>query len=81
MTSGTVRTSPSRKASPAWWAVLIFSLPIAAYGASYVVRGEAAFVPGLAASFRARPWGIMSHAAFGTLALLFFAAVTLRAPA
>ena len=56
--------------SRAWWAMLILSLLIAAYGASYVVRGDAAFVGELAASFRARPWGIISHAAFGTLALL-----------
>ena len=54
----------------AWWAVLVLSLLVAAYGASYAVRGEAAFVGELAASFRARPWGIISHAAFGTLALL-----------
>lgn len=53
-----------------WWAILILSLLVAAYGASYVARGDAAFVGELAASFRARPWGIISHAAFGTLALL-----------
>ena len=54
----------------AWWVVLILSLLVAAYGASYVARGEAAFVGELAASFRARPWGIIGHAFFGTLALL-----------
>lgn len=59
-----------RRAPRAWWAILILSLLVAAYGASYVVRGDAAFVGELAASFRARPWGIISHAAFGTLALL-----------
>jgi len=70
----TIRTAPSSRspsATPrAWWAILILSLLIAAYGASYVVRGQAAFAGELAASFRARPWGIISHAAFGTLALL-----------
>jgi uncharacterized membrane protein len=34
------------------------------------VGGEASFRGELAASFRARPWGIFSHAAFGSLALL-----------
>lgn len=67
--SDTIRTTPSR-APRAWWAVLLLSLLVAAYGAGFVVRGEAAFVGELAASFRARPWGIISHAAFGTLALL-----------
>lgn len=72
MPSGNTPPLPdSRKASPAWWAMLIFSLLIAAYGASYAVRGEAAFVGNLAASFRARPWAIIGHAAFGTVALLF----------
>ena len=71
--SDTIRMVPNRApggAPRAWWAVLVLSLLVAAYGASYVVRGEAAFVGELAASFRARPWGILSHAAFGTLALL-----------
>ena len=54
----------------AWWAIALLSLVIAAYGASYVVRGEAAFVGELAASFRARPWGIILHAALGSVTLL-----------
>ena len=71
--SDTLRTAPKRarsRAPRAWWIVLLLSLLIAAYGASFVARGEAAFEGELAASFRARPWGIILHAAFGTLALL-----------
>ena len=71
--TGTLTTAPRATptaASRAWWAVLLLSLLVAAYGASYVARGEVAFVGELAESFRARPWGIIGHAAFGTLALL-----------
>lgn len=70
---GTRRTAPARAPRPvprSWWVVLVLSLLIAAYGANYASRGEAAFIDELAASFRARPWAIISHATFGTLALL-----------
>ena len=63
--NATIRSTPR-----AWWVVLVLSLLVAAYGASYLVRGEAAFPPNLTESFRARPWGILSHAFFGTLALV-----------
>jgi uncharacterized membrane protein len=65
--------TPTRKprAVPrAWWAVLVLSLLIAAYGAGFVARGEASFAGEFAASFRRQPWAIFSHAIFGTLALL-----------
>ena len=71
--SDTIRTAPSRapsRAPRAWWTILVLSLLVAAYGAMFVARGEAAFPGELAPSFRARPWGIFSHAVFGTLALL-----------
>jgi uncharacterized membrane protein len=50
--------------------MLLLSVLAAAYGARYVALGEAAFVDQLAASFRERPWGVIGHAACGTLALL-----------
>ena len=53
-----------------WWGVLVLSLAIAAYGAGFVVRGEASFTGVFAAAYRAHSWGILSHATFGTLALL-----------
>jgi uncharacterized membrane protein len=66
---GAPRGAPGR-APRAWWAVLLLSLLVAAYGACFVARGEASFPGELAASFRARPWRVFGHAAFGTLALL-----------
>ena len=71
--SHTIRTAPPEapvRAPRAWWPVLLLSLLTAVYGARYVVLGEAAFVGQLAASFRERPWGVIGHAACGTLALL-----------
>ena len=59
-----------RRSHRTWWMILVLSILIAGYGANYVARGDAAFVGNLAASFRARPWGILSHAFFGTIALL-----------
>jgi uncharacterized membrane protein len=61
----------SRSRAPrAWWLVLLLSLLVAAYGASFVLRGEASFVGEFAASFSAHSFGILGHATFGTLALL-----------
>jgi uncharacterized membrane protein len=39
------------------------------YALAYVALGERVYPPHLAASFRARPWGIYPHAFFGALAL------------
>jgi uncharacterized membrane protein len=52
-----------------WWLVMLLALAVAAHAARYVVVGERAFVEFLAESFRARPWGIHSHAFFGAIAL------------
>lgn len=49
---------------------IFFSLAIALYALSFFIRREQAFPPNLAASFRARPWGIYPHALFGSIALL-----------
>jgi uncharacterized membrane protein len=67
--TNTIRPAPGR-ASRAWWAILVLSLLVAGFAASFVARGEAAFGPEFAPSFRARPWAVFSHATFGTLALL-----------
>lgn len=60
----------SRTRTPRWWwpAVLLAVL-VAAYSLRYVVLGERAYVPDLAALFRARPWAIGVHTLFGPLAL------------
>jgi DNA-binding CsgD family transcriptional regulator/uncharacterized membrane protein len=64
-------SSTMQSAAPgAWWIILLLSLLIAGYGIGFVVGGEASFPHVLAPSFRARPWGIFSHALFGALALL-----------
>ena len=59
-----------RRASRAWWLVLLLSLYIVGYGVMFVVRGEAGFEEPFAAAYRAVPRGILGHAVLGTLALL-----------
>lgn len=50
--------------------MVILAVLVAVYGFAYVVLGERIFSPPLAASFRARPWGIFTHALFASIALL-----------
>lgn len=74
MTSATpLRTQsvPARSARTPrwWWLAALLAAGVAAYSLRYVVRGERAYVPDLAASFRARPWAIGLHAFFGPIAL------------
>ena len=52
-----------------WWAVAALASLVVAYAVAYVVVGPPMYPPNLAASFRARPWGIYPHALFGALAL------------
>lgn len=52
-----------------WWLVAITSLMIASYAGAYVVLGDQLYPAELAASFRARPWGIYTHAFFGMIGL------------
>jgi len=47
----------------------VLAAAIALYAISYLVFREKVFPPSLAASFRARPWGIYPHALFGSIAL------------
>lgn len=63
-------SAPQRRRALDWWVVFILAVPIAAYAFWYLLAGERAFPPDLAASFRARPWGIYSHALFGGIAVL-----------
>lgn len=53
-----------------WWLMTILAALIALYGLAYVVIGPRMYPPNLAASFLARPWGIYTHAFFGSIALL-----------
>ena len=46
------------------------SLFVVAYGTAYVVLGERMYPPNLRESFLARPWGIYTHALFGSLGML-----------
>jgi hypothetical protein len=52
-----------------WWLMLVLSVLIAIYGMSYVVLGERMFNGEIGDSFRARPWGIFTHALFASIAL------------
>lgn len=47
----------------------IFALPVVVYAAGIAIVGERMYTPGLADSFKARPWGIIPHALFGSIAL------------
>jgi uncharacterized membrane protein len=68
-------TSRKRTANVAGTAARVimtfFAAAIALYAISYLVFREKVFPPNLAASFRARPWGIYPHALFGGIALAF----------
>jgi uncharacterized membrane protein len=52
-----------------WWIVSVLAAFVVLYGFAYVALGERVYASQLAASFRARPWGIYPHAFFGALAL------------
>jgi uncharacterized membrane protein len=63
--------SPPRTRVPRWWwPAALLAAAISAYSLRYVVLGERAYVPELAASFRARPLAIAVHTLFGPLALM-----------
>jgi uncharacterized membrane protein len=59
----------SRRHSLAWWLVIGLSWVIVLYGAAYLILRSRIFPPDLAASFRARPWGIYPHIIVGMIAL------------
>lgn len=63
------RRAPAHRAPGWWWAVAVLAALVVAYAVAYVVVGPPMYPPNLAASFRARPWGIYPHASFGALAL------------
>lgn len=53
----------------AWLLLTFLALGMAGYGAAYFAVGEEIFPAEVADSFRARPWGIYSHAFFGSFAI------------
>ena len=53
-----------------WWLAAFLAVAIAGYSLRYVALGERAYVPELAASFRARPLTVLTHTLFGPIALL-----------
>ena len=59
----------SRAVPRGWWAVFAGALLICVYALGYVVLGDRLYPPNLADSFRARPWGIYTHALTAMLAL------------
>jgi uncharacterized membrane protein len=62
--------APSGRAGALWWIMAVLAAPIVLYGLAYVVLGDRVYPPNLAESFRARPWGIYTHALFGSTALV-----------
>jgi hypothetical protein len=60
----------ARQKPRGWWLMTALAAVIASYGLAYAVLGERMFNGPLAASFRARPWGIFLHALFASIALL-----------
>jgi len=74
-----------RRVPLAWWPVAALSLLVVAYGTAYVVLGERMYPPNLRESFLARPWGIYTHALFGSIGMLtgppqFLASLRARRP-
>jgi uncharacterized membrane protein len=53
----------------AWLLLTFLAFGMAAYAAAYFAVGDRMFPGEVADSFRARPWGIYSHAFFGTFAI------------
>ena len=60
---------PAREVPRGWWAVLAGALLMSLYALGYVVLGDRLYPPNLADSFRARPWGIYTHALAAMFAL------------
>jgi uncharacterized membrane protein len=52
-----------------WWVAAPLALFVVGYSLRYVIVGEAAYVPELRASFKARPLAINAHTLFGPIAL------------
>lgn len=59
----------SRRHAAAWWTIGVLSWIVVLYGALYLLLRERMFPPELAASFKARPWGIYPHVIVGMLGL------------
>ena len=53
-----------------WWPAAVLAVLIALYSFRHAFLGERAYVPELAASFRARPRTVFVHTFFGPIALL-----------
>ncbi len=52
-----------------WWVIAVPSILFAVYALRYLLLGSRMYPDILAESFRARPWGIYTHAFFGILGL------------
>ncbi|HKH90446.1 MAG TPA: DUF2306 domain-containing protein [Gemmatimonadaceae bacterium] len=61
---------PRPRTPRSWWPAAALVFFVAAYSLRYVVLGERAYVPELAASFRARSALVATHTLFGPVALV-----------
>jgi len=61
---------PRRRIPRWWWVAAPLVAFVAAYSLRYVVLGERAYIPELAASFSARPTLVLIHTLFGPIALV-----------
>jgi uncharacterized membrane protein len=59
-----------QKISRWWWPAALLAVGVAGYSLRYTIAGEAAFVPELADSFRARIVPLLIHTTFGPIALV-----------
>jgi uncharacterized membrane protein len=67
--TATAPATPRARVPRWWWLTAVLAAGVSAYALRYVIVGERAYVPELAASFRARPLAITVHTLFGPLAL------------
>ena len=81
------RQDPAGRTVPrGWWVMFTGALLISIYALGYVLVGDRLYPPNLADSFRARPWGIYTHAfaamfALGLGAFQFRTGLRARRPA
>jgi uncharacterized membrane protein len=62
--------STAQRTSRWWWPAALLAVGVAGYSLRYIIVGEAAFVPELADSFRARIVPLLIHTTFGPIALV-----------
>jgi hypothetical protein len=60
---------PNARSAFGWWTIALLAWLVVSYGVLFLLLRERVFSPDLAASFKARPWGIYPHVALGMIGL------------